>query len=106
MVNNYRQKSRKIKENSFEIKVRDTPKSIIKFLQKLIDFDINLEELKNVKHPIETYEDLFYFLRDYIDAKIKNEHKKEESPFFGYHNPKWDNQCGIRNKLFADYLKN
>jgi len=105
IANNYRQRTRKIKENLFEIKVRDTPKSIKELLQKPIDFKIDLEELKNVKHLIETYEDLFYFLRDYIDAKVKNEHKKGESPFWEYYNPKWDNQCGIRNKLFADYLK-
>ena len=49
IANNYRQKTRKIKENLFKIKVRDTPKSIIKILQKPIDFDIKIEELKKCK---------------------------------------------------------
>jgi len=105
ITNNYRQKTKKIKEDLFKVEVRDTPKNIVKLLQKPIDFEIKIEELKNVKHLIETYEDLFYFLKDFIDAKVTNEHKKGRSPFWEYYNPKWDNQCGIRNKTFSEYLK-
>jgi len=105
IANNYRQKTKKIKENLFKVNVRDTPKSIIKLLQKPINFEIRMEELKNVKHLIETYEDLFYILKDFIDARITNENKKGKSPFWEYYNPKWDNQCSIRNRTLSEYLK-
>ncbi|BFI73120.1 hypothetical protein YN1_1070 [Nanoarchaeota archaeon] len=105
--NNYRQKTLRIKDNKFKIISRDTPIKIIKFLErKKLDFEIKIKELENVKYLIETYDDLFHILKDFISAKIENEgYKKGISPLWEYYNSMWDNQCGVRNSLFSKYLK-
>ncbi|MFA4647017.1 hypothetical protein P8X24_07160 [Pyrococcus kukulkanii] len=101
IANNYHEKIKKVDEDLFLIKVRDTPKKIIELLERPLDFKITLPELEGVKHLIETYEDLFIFLKDYIDAKVKNEHSRGRLSILGIlqsemGQPMWNSKQDVR----------